>query len=378
MKLYTLIVFLLVFNFSEAQTSADSVLIKANNLLQIKETNQAILLLDATIKTIPNNLNKQSALQLLSKAYSKKGDDAKALSTLNEMMVLKDSLIKIETTQTLDALRAGYEADKQEKELALQKAKINQQQVIILAISICSLLSLGLVFLYFSRKKNALKNEMATAILKEKNNAAMAILAAEEKERKRIASDLHDGIGQMMSAVKMNLSSLAYKLTSLTPQEAALLEKTMALTDESCKEVRTVSHNMMPNALLKSGLSSAIKTFVDKIDHKKLKVNLHSEGLDNRLPDTVEIVLYRVIQETVNNVIKHAKANQLDIAIIKDVDGLSCTIEDNGIGFNFNDKNLTEGIGLKNIQARITYLQGTVEWDAIPNKGTLVSIHIPM
>jgi signal transduction histidine kinase len=378
MKLYTLIVFLLVFNFSEAQTSADSVLIKANNLLQIKETNQAILLLDATIKTIPNNLNKQSALQLLSKAYSKKGDDAKALSTLNEMMVLKDSLIKIETTQTLDALRAGYEADKQEKELALQKAKINQQQVIILAISICSLLSLGLVFLYFSRKKNALKNEMATAILKEKNNAAMAILAAEEKERKRIASDLHDGIGQMMSAVKMNLSSLAYKLTSLTPQEAALLEKTMALTDESCKEVRTVSHNMMPNALLKSGLSSAIKTFVDKIDHKKLKVNLHSEGLDNRLPDTVEIVLYRVIQETVNNVIKHAKANQLDIAIIKDVDGLSCTIEDNGIGFNFNDKNLTEGIGLKNIQARITYLQGTVEWDAVPNKGTLVSIHIPM
>jgi signal transduction histidine kinase len=135
---------------------------------------------------------------------------------------------------------------------------------------------------------------------------------------------------------------------------------------------------MMPNALLKSGLSSAIKTFVDKIDHKKLKVNLHSEGLDNRLPDTVEIVLYRVIQETVNNVIKHAKANQLDIAIIKDVDGLSCTIEDNGIGFNFNDKNLTEGIGLKNIQARITYLQGTVEWDAVPNKGTLVSIHIPM
>ena len=378
MKLYTLIVFLFVFNFSEAQTSADSVLIKANNLLQIKETNQAILLLDATIKTIPNNLNKQSALQLLSKAYSKKGDDAKALSTLNEMMVLKDSLIKIETTQTLDALRAGYEADKQEKELALQKAKINQQQVIILAISICSLLSLGLVFLYFSRKKNALKNEMATAILKEKNNAAMAILAAEEKERKRIASDLHDGIGQMMSAVKMNLSSLAYKLTSLTPQEAALLEKTMALTDESCKEVRTVSHNMMPNALLKSGLSSAIKTFVDKIDHKKLKVNLHSEGLDNRLPDTVEIVLYRVIQETVNNVIKHAKANQLDIAIIKDVDGLSCTIEDNGIGFNFNDKNLTEGIGLKNIQARITYLQGTVEWDAIPNKATLVSIQIPM
>ena len=146
MKLYTLIVFLFVFNFSEAQTSADSVLIKANNLLQIKETNQAILLLDATIKTIPNNLNKQSALQLLSKAYSKKGDDAKALSTLNEMMVLKDSLIKIETTQTLDALRAGYEADKQEKELALQKAKINQQQVIILAISICSLLWLGLVF----------------------------------------------------------------------------------------------------------------------------------------------------------------------------------------------------------------------------------------
>ena len=134
----------------------------------------------------------------------------------------------------------------------------------------------------------------------------------------------------------------------------------------------------MPNALLKSGLSSAIKTFVDKIDHKKLKVNLHSEGLDNRLPDTVEIVLYRVIQETVNNVIKHAKANQLDIAIIKDVDGLSCTIEDNGIGFDSSNKNNFNGIGLKNIQTRVEFLKGTVEWNSAVGKGTLVAIHIPV
>jgi signal transduction histidine kinase len=115
---------------------------------------------------------------------------------------------------------------------------------------------------------------------------------------------------------------------------------------------------MMPNALLKNNLSDAIQDFVDKLDNKTMKVHLYAEGLDERLDANVEIVLYRVIQECVNNVIKHASATTLDISLMRDKDGISATIEDNGIGFDITDNQKFEGIGLKNISTRIEYLKG--------------------
>ena len=152
----------------------------------------------------------------------------------------------------------------------------------------------------------------------------------------------------------------------------------VALIDESCTEVRTVSHNMMPDALLKTGLVSGVREFLDKIDSHLLKINLHTEGFDKRPDSNIETVLYRVIQECVNNVIKHAGANELDISLVKDTDGVSATIEDNGKGFNIADKTKFEGIGLKNILSRINYLKGIVEWDSAPGKGTVVAIHVPV
>lgn len=373
MKNFLLLYFLLYSVFAQSQTNVDSLVTAATKYLEQKQADSAIDLLSKSIRADASTGNNQKALQAMSKAYESKGDNAKALLFLNKMVKVKDSL----HTSFIDALKATYEADKQAKMLALQKAQIEKQQLIIAAIAICSILSIALLFVSHKRKKHTLESKMHAAILEQQNIAAKEILAAEEKERKRIASDLHDGVGQMMSAVKMNLSSIASKLFLNNEQDVALLEKTLALVDESCKEVRTVSHNMMPNALLKSGLSSAVKSFLDKIDHKKIKVNLHTEGLENRLPDTIEIILYRIIQETVNNVIKHAQANQLDISLIKDKDGISCTIEDNGIGFN-HSTNSSEGIGIKNIKARVAYLQGTVEWDSSINKGTLVAVHIPL
>lgn len=134
----------------------------------------------------------------------------------------------------------------------------------------------------------------------------------------------------------------------------------------------------MPNALLKAGLASAIKEFIDKIDSRLLKINLHTEGLNERLESNVETVLYRVIQECVNNVIKHSGASTLDISLIKDSDGISATIEDNGKGFNTKSKEKFEGIGLKNITSRVEFLKGTIDFDSSPGNGTLVAIHVPV
>jgi signal transduction histidine kinase len=134
----------------------------------------------------------------------------------------------------------------------------------------------------------------------------------------------------------------------------------------------------MPNALLKSGLANAVREFLDKIDNRVIKINLYTEGLNERLDSNIETVLYRVIQECVNNVIKHSGAGQLDISLLKDTDGISATIEDNGRGFDVTDKQKFEGIGLKNIRSRVGFLKGTVDFDSSPGKGTLVAIHVPV
>jgi signal transduction histidine kinase len=135
---------------------------------------------------------------------------------------------------------------------------------------------------------------------------------------------------------------------------------------------------MMPNALLKHNLASATREFIDKLDHKKLQVHLYTEGLEERLDSNVETVLYRVIQECVNNVIKHADANVLDISIIRENGEITATIEDNGKGFDTSDKEKFDGIGLKNIRTRVEYLKGTVDFESSPGRGTLVALHVPL
>ncbi|MDO9156639.1 MAG: ATP-binding protein, partial [Sediminibacterium sp.] len=167
------------------------------------------------------------------------------------------------------------------------------------------------------------------------------------------------------------------QIAHLSNAESELLEKSLALVNESCNEVRQVSHNMMPNALLLKGLVKAVQEFIGQINQRNVKINLTAEGLSESLPSHIETVLYRVIQESVNNVIKHAKASKLDISIIQSTDGIDVLIEDNGIGFNIAQTSQNEGIGLSNIKSRIQYLEGTVEWNTSENNGTLVAIFIP-
>ncbi|RZL15237.1 MAG: sensor histidine kinase, partial [Pedobacter sp.] len=147
---------------------------------------------------------------------------------------------------------------------------------------------------------------------------------------------------------------------------------------DSYDEMRAISHQMMPNALIKSGLASAVKEFLNKINKDIIKINLETIGLKDRLDEKTETVLYRVIQETVNNVIKHSGANRMDIIIINDDEGVTATVEDNGKGFDKSKVELKSGIGINNIYSRVEFLKGTVDIDTAPGKGTLVAIYIPV
>ena len=314
----------------------------------------------------------------LSKLYEAKGMPGKALAMHKLYADTKDSLYTESLSARFADLETKYKTLEKEQQIQQQQFEITKRNYWIAGIA--GMLVLGGLLGYSTYRRNQLKHRarLQEEILKQQDLATRAVIEAEENERKRIASDLHDGVGQMMSAARMNLSALQSQVHFDTPEQQTGFERVVALIDESCQEVRSVSHNMMPNALLKSGLASAVREFIDKIDKQVIRISLHTEGLQHRTDANVETVLYRVIQECVNNVIKHAGADLLDIALIKDDDGISVTIEDNGKGFDTTDRSLFNGIGMKNIQSRINYLKGTVEWDSAPGKGTVVAIHIPL
>lgn len=326
-------------------------------------------------KKTGNNKQYYEALESLSDFYSRNKLYDSAYLYLKKYQAFKDTIAATENQSLIAELTTKYETEKKENTILLQRASINKKNYIIGGITAFSIIALIAGIFFYKSYRLRQKDLLQKAIIQQQELATKAVIEAEQKERIRIAGDLHDGVGQVMSAARMNLNAVRSDLHFDNVEQQLAFDKALELVDEGCKEVRSVSHNIMPNALLKTGLVSAIKEFIEKIDQRVLQVSLYSEGLDKRLSSNIETVLYRVIQECVNNVIKHAAANTLDITLINDQDGISVTIEDNGKGFDLTKEN--NGIGLKNMQTRIDYLKGTIEWDSAAGKGTVVMIQIP-
>jgi two-component system, NarL family, sensor kinase len=313
----------------------------------------------------------------LYKLYDKQQNYAEAYKYRDKYELLSDSLRTLNSIDELKAITLKFDYEKQQRIIEGEQYKLKKRNLFIASLlgGIC-LLSL-LAYNGFRRYKLKQKTQLQQTIMQQQDKATKAIIAAEENERERIAKELHDGVGQLMSAALMNISAFESESTT-TLQQKEKLEKIVLLVDEGCKEVRTVSHNIMPNALLKAGLANALREFINKIDSNVLRIDFYSEGIQSRLDSNIETVLYRVIQECINNVIKHSKANHLDISIIKDDHYLNVTIEDNGQGFDVAKAQQKEGMGLKNMESRIAYLKGTIQFDSQIGKGTVVALHIPL
>lgn len=368
-------------SFDNKKQMSDTYLNLGNLMLMQKKYNEAEMYLNHSIVFADSTGYKQgkySAYLILSDLYKATNQYEKAFTSLQTAYSIKGKIINESTESKIAELETVYQTEKKEQQLKLQKAEITKKNYLLwgLIAGVGFLILSGISF--YRRRQIQNRMAMQNAVMKQQDIATRAIINAEENERKRIAADLHDGVGQMMSAAKMNLSAFENEISFKDETQKISFEKLIGLVDESCKEIRSVSHQMMPNALLKSGLASAVKEFIDKIDNRIIKINLHAEGLNDRLDSNTETVLYRVIQECVNNVIKHSGATNLDISLIKDEDGIAATVEDNGRGFDTTDKQKFDGIGLKNIRSRVEFLKGTVDFDSSPGKGTLVAIHIPV
>jgi two-component system, NarL family, sensor kinase len=339
-----------------------------------KKFGYAIVLADS----LKNNHMKQQAWKGLADVYKSTGNQEAVINAKDSAAAIKDRIINEKSEAKIAELKELYETDKKEQTISLQQQKLNNQRLIITAGIVVFILLALLAWLFYRRYKLKKEKELQQSILQQREEATINILTAEEKERKRIAAELHDGVGQLMTAAWLNLQVMEKQMEGMKDEQQQLLNKTALLVGEGCKEVRQVSHNMMPNALLKKGLVNAIKEFTQQIDRSVISINVQAEGLQAPLDSITETILYRVIQECVNNSIKHATATELDISIDKNSQGISLLIEDNGKGFDTSIiNNGADGLGLQNIRSRISFLKGTVHWDSSPGNGTVVAIHLP-
>jgi signal transduction histidine kinase len=367
--------------FANKKQMSDSYLNIGNVFFAQKKYNEGIAAYQRSVLLAEQSgytQGKLTSLGALSRLYNASGRHKEAYDALQQSMKVKDSMFNTASEAKIAEVQTVYETEKKQQQINLQQEQLSKKNFMLAATIIVAVL-LGLLgYSFYRRNRLRQQAKMQSEIMKEQELATKAVIKAEEDERQRIARDLHDGVGQMMSAAKMNLSAFESEMVFPAAEQRLSFDRIIGLVDESCKEIRAVSHNMMPNALLKNSLAAAIRDFIDKMDKKALQVHLYTEGLEERLDSNIETVLYRVIQECVNNVIKHAGATRLDISITRDKDGISATIEDNGKGFDTTSNENRDSIGLKNIITRTEYLKGTVDFDSASGRGTVVALHVPL
>lgn len=202
------------------------------------------------------------------------------------------------------------------------------------------------------------------------------MLKGQEEERSRIAKDLHDGLGGLLSGTKLSFINMKENLI-LTPENAEQFDKSLSMLDTTIVDLRKVAQNLMPEALVKFGLNEALRDFCNSIQSSsKITVNCQKIGVNRKLNNTAEVFVYRIIQELTNNAVKHSKATEIIVQLALSETKTSITVEDNGIGYENTNLQNKNGSGLDNIEYRVQYLNGTIDTETGLNKGTSVNIEL--
>jgi signal transduction histidine kinase len=318
----------------------------------------------------------KNAYQHLSSVFALQGNYKDAFLNLLNYDDLQNNMLTEKSD--VSGVEALFVKQKQEnKILKLEKDQAKRETQIVLSLAIILiLLVVSILGFYIYRISQKSKNSRKIAVLEKER--FKAVIEAQEMERKRIAGDLHDSLGQMLSLSKLQLSEIIDSSLILTPEHEKMLVRSTQIIDEACQEVRNISHNLMPGPLIRLGLTSAVKDLVRKINSsKKIQVSFSSNLDTDRLDEKVEISVYRIIQEILNNTLKHAKASQIGISLnIQDERTLVLMIADNGIGFDTGKIIKSSGIGWKNIYSRLEIINGFMNVNSIKNQGTNIEIKV--
>ncbi|MGV3762648.1 tetratricopeptide repeat-containing sensor histidine kinase [Parapedobacter sp.] len=322
------------------------------------------------------------------------GNYKAAFEQMQDYALAKDSLLESETALKILNLEKRFQTVEQENEiLKLQDANRRQQSAIdrnrLWIMLLVASLTIALTIAYFSWKlassnRRALgqqerlhEEELLNLKQQEQLRRFDSILQSQEEERNRISRDLHDGLGGLLAGVKLRLSAVATKEREQTSVPNKEVESVIVELDRSVDELRRVARNLMPESLLYMGLKPALADLCEYMDTPTTSVKFHGFDLRATYPQVILIGVYRIVQELLNNAIKHARAGQIIVQCGESNQMLSLTVEDDGCGFNPREVG-KKGLGVKNVENRVALLHGTVEIDSQPGRGTTVNIEIPI
>ena len=314
--------------------------------------------------------------KMQAETYKLMGDYKNSVFYFEKYQSLIEEILNEKRIRQIEELNTQYQTEKKENEIQQQRLKLSKRNVMLSALLLIFGLSLVSFYLLYNRYKLKQEARLQEELMHEQQMRTKAVLEAEENERQRIAKELHDGVGQLLSATKLNLNAASNTTNESNAAQQKLLNG-IELLDESIKEVRNISHNMMPAVLQENGLCTAIEDFIRKINQaESLEVTHTIYNLQqDRFDKTAQLTLYRIIQEIFNNIIKHAKAIKVNMECVGHDNEIIVIIEDNGIGFDTLSKK--EGIGLKNIRLRVDFLKGNFDIDSANEKGTTSILEIP-
>ena len=364
----------------------------ADNLQKAEEYS-----LKAQIIDEKNNFprEKRQLYNLLSLIYFKKNDYKNAYIYTKKYISENIKINNDENKKTIAELDKKYQSVQKEKEIVklnadkqIQLLSIQQKSTLnyILIGSLAAILIV--VFLGYrnlrnrqqlAKQQDELQQQRISELEKDKQLVAVdAMLQGQEEERSRLAKDLHDGLGGLLSGVKFSLSNMKDNLI-ITPDNMAVFERSLDMLDTSIKELRRVAHNMMPEMLTKFGLDEALKEYCNTVNATALvSLKYQSLGMETRLDSAIEIIIYRIIQELLNNILKHAVASEALVQLIKENNRINIVVEDNGKGFDTALLEKSKGAGWVNIRSRVEYIKGQLDIHSEPGKGTLINIECPL
>ncbi|MEE1944780.1 sensor histidine kinase [Pedobacter sp. KR3-3] len=321
-------------------------------------------------------------LQSLSNVLYAEHNYALASQYQREATKIKEDIFTESMAQKHANEEVKFETEKKESQIKLQTAEIRQKNILNYFLIAGTIAFLAISILSYRNYKHRQKLQQAKIdeLETEKQlTATEAVLKGEEQERTRLAKDLHDGLGGMLSGIKFSLNTVKENLI-MTPDNAHAFNRSIDMLDSSIKEMRRVAHNMMPEILVKYGLDAALKEFCTEITHSGVvHVNYQSVGMQQtEIAQTTSVTIYRIVQELLNNIIKHANAKNVLVQLHQSAQEklLAVTVEDDGNGFDAELLKQSVGMGWPNIKNRVEFLKGRIDLQSNPGKGTSVMIEI--
>jgi len=323
----------------------------------------------------------KDAWELLGETALAQNDFEQFRLSMRKSDSINSALINDEKIKATKALEVKFETQQKQAEIQLlqKDKKLRDAYISALAIALLLVAATGALFLNNQKRKRLLaekdaelKAQRIGELEKEKQlTATQSLLEGENTERKRLARDLHDGLGGMLSVVKLNLVNMKGN-AMMSESDVSVFHKALEMLDGSIRELRRVAHNLMPESLMRYGLKPALSDFCGSVSH----VNLHFFGEERRLEEKFEVTVFRIVQELVNNAIKHANAAQINVQVIIESDRLNLVVQDNGKGFDPAAIDTSQTTGLSSIRSRVESLGGHIDLISAPGKGTEVQIDL--